>query len=55
MLQSQIILQHFYKLLMWQILITSNTSPPLTSPFMFINDYLKITKTTSAVYKNIVK
>ena len=30
-LQSQTILQHFYKLLMWQILISSNMGPSLTS------------------------
>jgi len=30
MLQSQIILQFFYKLLMWQIFISSNMSPLLT-------------------------
>ena len=30
MLQSQTILQYFYKLLMWQILISSNMGPPLT-------------------------
>ena len=31
MLQLQIILQHFYKLLMWQILISYNMGPPLIS------------------------
>ena len=30
-LQSQTILQHFYKLLMWQILISSNMGSSLTS------------------------
>ena len=30
-LQAQTILQYFYKLLMWQILISSNMDPPLTS------------------------
>ena len=49
MLQSQTILQYFYKLLRWQILISTNIT------FMFINDYLKITKATSAVCKNVVK
>ena len=33
--QPQTILQHFYKLLMWQILISSNMSPLLTSHLCF--------------------
>ena len=31
MLQSQTILKHFYKLLMWKILISSNMGSPLIS------------------------
>ena len=33
MLQTQTILQHFYKLLMWQILTNFNIGPLLTSHF----------------------
>ena len=36
-IQGQTILQHFYKRLMWQIFISSNMSPLLTSFFFIIN------------------
>ena len=47
---------YFYKLLMWQILISFNMHGFTTKIiFMFTNNYLKITKATSAVCKNVVK
>ena len=35
-LQTQTIFQHFYKLLMWQILTSSNMSSPLISHFYLL-------------------
>ena len=39
MLQSQTILQHFYKLLMWQILISSNIGPLLAS-YLYLSMFI---------------
>ena len=44
MLQPQTILQHFYKLLMWQILIGSNIGPPLTSHLCLLMIIWKLLK-----------
>ena len=53
MLHTQIILQHFYKLQMWQILTSSNMGLSLTS-FTY-NKYLENTKAKLAICKNVVK
>ena len=53
MLHTQIILQHFYKLQMWQILTSSNMGLSLT--FFTYNNHLENTKTKLAVCKNVVK
>ena len=43
-LQAQTILQYFYKLLMWQILINSNMNPPLTSHLCLLMIIWKLLK-----------
>ena len=43
-LQAQTILQYFYKLLMWQILISSNMDPPLTSHLCLLMIIWKLLK-----------
>ena len=50
--QSQTILQYFYKLLIWQILTSNNLAKII---FLLTINYLKNTKVILKICKNILK
>ena len=51
MLQTQIILQHFYKILMWLTSYWFSSSPTINITFSFTNNHLSYQQFVKKIYK----